>query len=251
MMFVLLNFKAKHSILNGMKWKANTWMSEVGFDKNNLLKYWLEWWSWKWKTTAMTWKYKGMKTWKPWCVWWTLRNKQNEVNSVWMLSWKFVVMWMLQVVYRMHYVLWCCLVCLQHYFVCIHQIIVWEMLSEKERKERKLSFNFNFNNFPPFLSLSFNDFYPHDFSFPFQLFQPTSALSLTFPQLLAKNKFQREIIVWLSTPPDELKSPVFCPFTNKMDCIDSQLRFSNFCSSLPSELVSLSLQYNYHYIHHK
>ena len=127
--------------------------------------------------------------------------------------WKFVVMWMLQVVYRVHYVLWCCLVCLQHYF-CLHTPdysvgnVEWE-----KRKERKLSFNFN--NFPPFLSLSFNNFHPHDFSFPFQLFQPTSALFLTFPQLLAKNKFQREIFVWLSIPPDELKSPVFCSFTKK------------------------------------
>ena len=120
------------------------------------------------------------------------------------------------------------------------------------KKERKLSFNFNFNNFPPFLSLSFNDFYPHDFSFPFQLFQPTSALSFTSPQLLAKNKFQREIIVWLSTPPDELKSPVFCSFTNKLDHTNpNQLWFSNFSSFLPSELFSLSLQYYYHYIHHK
>ena len=75
----------------------------------------------------------------------------------------------------------CCII-----YVCIHKIIVWEMLSEKERK-----LSFNFNNFPPFLSLSFSDFYPHDFSFPFQLFQPTSAFSLTFPQLLSKKKIPK------------------------------------------------------------
>ena len=116
-------------------------------------------------------------------------------SEFWMFLWKFVVMWMLQVVYRVHYVLWCCLVCLLHYF-CLHTPdysvgkVEWE---RKKKKERKLSFSFNFNNFPPFLSLSFNDFHPHDFSFPFQLFQPTSALSFTSPQLLAKNKFQRGI----------------------------------------------------------
>ena len=101
------------------------------------------------KITIMTWKYKGMKTWKPLFVWWTLRNKQNDVNNVWMFLWKFVVMWMLQVVYRVHYVLWCCLVCLQHYF-CLHAPdycvgnVEWE---RKKENSHSISISITFPHF--------------------------------------------------------------------------------------------------------
>ena len=94
-----------------------------------------------------------MKTWKPLCVWWTLRNKQNEVNNVWMFLWKFVVMLMLQVVYRVHYVLWCCLVCLQHYF-CLHTPdysvgkVEWERKKERKKENsHSISISITFPHF--------------------------------------------------------------------------------------------------------
>ena len=117
-----------------------------------------------------------MKTWKPWCVWWTLRNQQNEVNDVWMFSWKVVVTWMLQVVYRVHYVLWCCLVCLQHYF-CLHSPdynvgnVEWE-----RKKENSHSISITFPHFYHCLSMTF---IPMTFLSPFNCFNP----HLLYPSL--------------------------------------------------------------------